>query len=94
MSGTENCGPSVSELPGGLVDSAFDRETEVEGAGLTPQEVQELIDVSVAAIYERAYNEALDDVIGVLKEGLELDELTYRLGELRKKCFTSSLQRQ
>lgn len=61
---------------------------------LSQAEVERLIDVSVAAIYERAYNAALDDVVAAVDEGLEPAELKHRLVTMRKSCFTSTSQRQ
>jgi len=61
---------------------------------LTEQEISQLIDVSVAAIYERAYNDAIDDVIQAVEEGQDLDEIIEWIRGLRKTCFTSSSEKQ
>lgn len=61
---------------------------------LTQEEVAQLIDVSVMAIYERAYNDAIDDVIQAVEEGNNLDEIVEWIRGLRKTCFASSSEKQ
>jgi hypothetical protein len=61
---------------------------------LSQDEVQQLIDVSVMAIYERAYNDAIDDVIRAVEEGNNLDDIVEWIRGLRKTCYASSSEKQ
>lgn len=79
---------------GTVVASKEARPEEMEGDGLTIQEIQALIDESIGAIYERAYNLALDDILEVVDDGLDAEEFRQKIEGMRKTCFTSSSQKQ
>ena len=75
-------------MTGAIIDpDRMDRE-------LSEQEFNQLIDASVAAIYDRGYNDALEHVIHAFAEGNSSEDVEEWIRGMRKPCLTSSSERQ